>query len=178
MADPKQARLSPADRRARDRLMREEHDQGATLEALAQRFGVSVATVKRGISRARTLSAEEQLYAVDPANELVLILDAQRAAIRALIREMDSADSSSARVGACKATAVVGQGLRDTLASAGHLPGKIVNPTSSGDELRWKREMDEIVNAFLDVADRTGIDWEAVEREMEEAGVVTAATQG
>jgi DNA-directed RNA polymerase specialized sigma24 family protein len=37
--------------------MREEHEQGATLEALAQRFGVSVATVKRAISRARTLSA-------------------------------------------------------------------------------------------------------------------------
>jgi AraC-like DNA-binding protein len=167
MADPKQTRLSPADRRARDRLMREEHEQGATLEALAQRFGVSVATVKRAISRARTLSAEEQLADVDPVHDLLTILDALRQALATCVTEMRNGDNSAARVGAAKATVSVGAALRDTLASAGHLPGRIVNPTSSGEHVRYALETQKITDAYLDVADRHGLDWEEIERELD-----------
>ena len=111
MADPK--RLSPADRRARDRLIRAEHEEGATLEALAQRFGVSTATVKRAIGRARTLSAEEQLAKVDPSNDLLAILDAQRDALATCVTEMREGDNSACRIGAAKAVGPIGQSLRD-----------------------------------------------------------------
>ena len=167
MADPKQTRLSPADRRARDRLMREEHDQGATLEALAQRFGVSVATVKRAISRARTLSAEEQLANVDPIHDLLTILDALRQALTTCVTEMRQGDNSAARVGAAKATVSVGGALRDTLASAGYLPGRIVNPTSSGEHVQAALERQKITDAYLDVADKHGLDWPEIERELD-----------
>ena len=167
MADPKQPRLSPADRRARDRLMREEHEQGATLEALAQRFGVSVATVKRAISRARTLSAEEQLGNVDPARDLLAILDALRQALATCVTEMREGDNSTTRVGAAKATVSVGGALRDTLASAGHLPGRIVNPTSSGEHVQAALERRKIADAYLDVADKHGLDWPEIERELD-----------
>ena len=167
MADPKQTPLSPADRRARDRLMREEHDQGATLEALAQRFGVSVATVKRAISRARTLSAEEQLGNVDRAQDLLAILGALRQGLATCVTEMREGDNSAARVGAAKATVSVGGGLRDTLASAGHLPGRIVNPTSSGEHVRYALETQKMTDAFLDVADKHGLDWPEIERELD-----------
>jgi transposase-like protein len=167
MADPKQSRLSPADRRARDRLMREEHDQGATLEALAQRFGVSVATVKRAISRARTLSGEEQLANVDPVHDLLAILDALRQALATCVTEMQEGDNSAARVGAAKATVSVGGALRDTLASAGHLPGRIVNPTSSGEHVQAALERQKITDAYLDVADKHGLDWPEIERELD-----------
>jgi hypothetical protein len=167
MADRKRTRLSPADRRARDRLMREEHDQGATLQALAQRFGVSVATVKRAISRARTLSAEEQLANVDPIHDLLTILDALRQALATCVTEMREGDNSATRVGAAKATVSVGGALRDTLASAGHLPGRIVNPTSSGEHVRAALERQKITDAYLDVADKHGLDWPEIERELD-----------
>jgi hypothetical protein len=146
--------------------MCEEHDQGATLEALAQRFRVSIATVKRAISRARTLSAEEQLANVDPAHDLLMILDAQRQALATCVTEMREGDNSACRIGAAKAVGSIGQSLRDTLASAGHLPGRIVNPPSSGAQLQDKQEMRKIADAFLDVADKHGLDWPEIEREL------------
>jgi len=152
----KKTRLSPADRRARDRLIRAEHEEGTTLEALAQRFGVSTATVKRAIGRARTLSAEEQLAAVDPANDLLAILDAQRQALITCVREMESGDSSSARIGGAKAVASIGDALRDTLAAAGRLPGRVVNPPSSGETLRLDREWRRAVNAMVSIGKRRG----------------------
>jgi hypothetical protein len=149
--------------------MREEHDQGATLEALAQRRGVSTATVKRAINRARTLSAEEQLENVVPACDLLAILDALRQALTTCVTEMQEGDNSAARVGAAKATVSVGGALRETLASAGHLPGRIVNPASSGEQVQAALERQKITDAYLDVADKYGLDWPEIERELEEA---------
>jgi AraC-like DNA-binding protein len=147
---------APAERRARDRLIRDEHEHAATLEVLAQRFGVSVATVKRAIARSRTNSPEPRLN--DPHDDFFAILDAQRKALGTCIREMESDDSSSARVGAAKATSSVGASIRDTLASSGKLPGRLIHPPSMGDALALDRELHRAVGAMVEIAERRGID--------------------
>jgi hypothetical protein len=162
-------RLSPSAKRARDRLIREEREQGATLEQLASRYGIAVSTVKEAIDSANAISAEEQLADLDPSDDLVAILDAQRDALATLVREMAQGDNSASRVGAAKATAPAGQALRDTLAAAGCLPGRVVNPMSTGEALTLDRVWKRAVNAMLDIAKRQGIDSNEVEAELDRA---------
>ena len=104
---------------------------------------------------------------VDPVHDLLTILDALRQALTTCVTEMRQGDNSAARVGAAKATVSVGGALRDTLASAGYLPGRIVNPTSSGEHVQAALERQKITDAYLDVADKHGLDWPEIERELD-----------
>jgi hypothetical protein len=119
--------LSPSARAARDRLIREERAAGMELQALAERYGVSVATVKRA---ARAVSPEEEIRALSPAAELLVILHGQHEAFHRLLDLMHEADNTSAAVGAARGVAAMGETIRDTLAAMGQLEHRTSGPAA------------------------------------------------
>jgi hypothetical protein len=76
---------------------------------------------------------------------------------------MTAGDSSSARVGAARATGSIGSELRDSLAACGALPGRTVNDlgVGAGNWVAWRREADGFLERVVDaIQQHMGVDKE------------------
>jgi hypothetical protein len=148
---------TPADRRRRNRAILAARGAKLPWKTVASAFGLSVAQARKAAKSAEEISTEESAFAdLNPDATLRRIVDVQTSALETVEKLMEDADNSNARVGACRAAGSVGSDLRDSLAAAGVIPGRVV--ADSGAILRVREEVRAAVAALMGAAEDEGID--------------------
>jgi hypothetical protein len=150
---------TPAERRERNRriLAARSREKPTPWATIAAEFEISERQARRGAKDAEKIAAEERDAAdVDAERILHRIIDVQTTALDEVEKLMADADNSNARVGACRAAGSIGSDLRDSLAAAGLLPGRIV--FGGGRLVAFERQFREAVGQLIAAAVDHGLD--------------------